>query len=204
MSLGYAILSLLESSDASGYELMKGFDQAVAAFWHATHPQIYRELARLESQGLVSHRVVIQQGRPNKKVFTITKSGTAELLRWLDEPAAPQPQVNDIITLKAFSLTRLPPERALAKVRELAAIHRPLYETYKALERENSPLVGSGYTPELGRHYLSLLRGLIYEEGFLKWCERVESAIQRAAVSADRATTKRSRLRSRRDANQTK
>ena len=198
MSLGYAILSLLESSDASGYELMKGFDQAVAAFWHATHPQIYRELARLESQGLVSHRVVIQQGRPNKKVFTITKSGRAELLRWLDERESPQPQVNDLTTLKAFSLTRLSPERALAKVRELASIHRPLYESYKALEREMSPHAGSGYTPELG-HYLTLLRGLTYEEGYLKWCERVESAIERAAASTDRATPKRSRLRSRPD-----
>ncbi|MGO9449819.1 MAG: PadR family transcriptional regulator [Candidatus Binataceae bacterium] len=199
MSLGYAILSLLESSDASGYELMKGFDQSVAAFWHATHPQIYRELARLEWQHLVSHRIVIQQGRPNKKVFTITKAGEAELLRWLDEPETPQPQVNDLTTLKAFSLTRLPPERALAKVRELASIHRPLYETYRAQEREIRTHAGSEYTPDLG-YYLTLLRGLTYEEGYLKWCEQVESAIKRAAGSTNSAATKRPRVRSRRGA----
>jgi DNA-binding PadR family transcriptional regulator len=203
MSLGYAILSLLENSDASGYELMKGFDQSVAAFWHATHPQIYRELARLESQGLVSHRVVIQQGRPNKKVFTITRAGKAELLRWLDEPETPQPQINDLTTLKAFSLTRLPPERALAKVRELASIHRPLYETYRAREREISPHLGSDYSPALGL-YFTLLRGLTYEEGYLKWCERLETAIQGAASSASRVATKRPSPRSRRKAERSK
>jgi DNA-binding PadR family transcriptional regulator len=191
MSLSYAILSLLESADATGYELMKSFDQAVGAFWHATHPQIYRELAQLESRGLVSHRVVNQQGRPNKKVFTITKPGRTELLRWLNEPETPQPQVNDITTLKAFSLTRLPPDKALAKVRELASIHRPILERYQVLERAMSPHIGESYNPALGP-YLTLLRGLSYEEGYLKWCERVEAVIKRAAGYSNGAKAKRS------------
>jgi len=44
-------------------------------FWQARHSQIYPELARLEEKGLVTHQVVEQQDRPDKKVYSVTDSG---------------------------------------------------------------------------------------------------------------------------------
>ena len=189
MSLGYAIMSLLERGDASGYELMKTFDQSVAAFWHATHPQIYRELARLEKQGWVSHKRVIQSGRPNKKVFALSKAGRAELIRWLQEPSLPAPQVNDLSTLKAFSLYLLTPERALAKIAELAEIHRPIFEERKRVEEMMRTNAVRSSGPELGT-YLSLLRGVTYEDGYLKWCEWAQKAIRQASGAQPRMDRK--------------
>ena len=46
MSLAHAVLTSLIEKSSSGYELARRFDKSIGYFWHATHQQIYRELAR--------------------------------------------------------------------------------------------------------------------------------------------------------------
>ncbi len=79
MALAHAILALLVNCPQSGYDLTKNFEQSVGCFWKATHQQIYRELAKLESQGWVQPQTVVQEGRPDKKVYGITPSGQQHL-----------------------------------------------------------------------------------------------------------------------------
>src|SRR5947199_10829638 len=79
MSLRNAILAALLEGEASGYDLAKSFDSSVANFWTATPQQLYRELEKMQAQGLVSARVVEQQRRPNKRLFSLTDAGSAEL-----------------------------------------------------------------------------------------------------------------------------
>ncbi|MCL2619317.1 MAG: PadR family transcriptional regulator [Defluviitaleaceae bacterium] len=87
MSLPHGLLGLLQYRDRTGYELAKLFEVSLNKFWHAQSSQIYRELGRLEEQGWVTSQNVIQQGKPNKKVYTITESGRAEFLGWMCTPA---------------------------------------------------------------------------------------------------------------------
>ncbi|EMY32485.1 putative PadR family transcriptional regulator, partial [Arthrobacter crystallopoietes BAB-32] len=54
MSLPHAILTALLEKPGSGAELTRRFDRSFGFFWPATHQQIYRELAKLERDGLVS------------------------------------------------------------------------------------------------------------------------------------------------------
>src|SRR3954454_2206173 len=89
MALRHAVLASLLEGDASGYQLSKRFDVAVSNFWAATPQQLYRELDRLEADGLVRARVVEQQRRPNKRVFTLTAAGRAELAEFTAQPARP-------------------------------------------------------------------------------------------------------------------
>ena len=70
MSLRYALLSLLLDGDATGYDLARRFDASVANFWHALPQQLYQELARMEDDGLVRGKAVVQAARPNKRVFS--------------------------------------------------------------------------------------------------------------------------------------
>ena len=53
MALRHAVLAALLEGEASGYQLAKRFDVSVANFWSATPQQLYRELDRLEAEGLV-------------------------------------------------------------------------------------------------------------------------------------------------------
>ncbi|MCA1730348.1 MAG: PadR family transcriptional regulator [Actinobacteria bacterium] len=66
-TLGYVILGLLAREQLSGYDLMNRMQERVSFFWQARHSQIYPELARLEERGMVTHRVVEQQDRPDKR-----------------------------------------------------------------------------------------------------------------------------------------
>lgn len=85
MSLPFGLLGLLSYNDSTGYDLTRMFEDSLNNFWHAQSSQIYRELKRMEEQGLVSSRSIIQDGRPNKRLYSITGDGRRELARWLGE-----------------------------------------------------------------------------------------------------------------------
>lgn len=83
--LKHGILGLLNYHDMTGYEVMEVFKDSLNYFWVAQTSQIYRELQGLEKHGWVNKTVVPQQGKPDKNVYSITREGKAELLRWLSE-----------------------------------------------------------------------------------------------------------------------
>jgi DNA-binding PadR family transcriptional regulator len=182
MALSYAILSLLTRGDASGYDLLKSFEGSVANFWYAGHPQIYKELAALERRALVSHRVVVQDGRPNKKVFRITPAGREDLLRWLRSPHRNE-RHNSLATLKAFSLHLLPADEAIAKVEELATEGRKELERYRAIEKMLAPLAEN--SGAMLSAYLSVLFGLNYAEAYQRWCAQAKALLLKAAARAE-------------------
>lgn len=85
MSLPYGLLGLLSYQDGTGYDMAKMFEGSLNFFWHAQSSQIYREFSRMEEKGWVSCESIVQDGRPNKKVYSITESGRDEFTRWLSE-----------------------------------------------------------------------------------------------------------------------
>jgi DNA-binding PadR family transcriptional regulator len=90
MSLPHALLTSLIEKPCSGYELARRFDKSIGYFWHATHQQIYRELARMEENGWVSSSEV-EGGRAGKKRFEVLPAGRTELQRWARKHSAYAP-----------------------------------------------------------------------------------------------------------------
>ena len=64
MALRHAVLAALLEGEASGYQLAKRFDVSVANFWSATPQQLYRELDRLEAEGLSARAWCASSGGP--------------------------------------------------------------------------------------------------------------------------------------------
>src|SRR6478752_83778 len=89
MALRHAVLAALLDGEYSGYQLAKAFDIGVANFCHALPQQLYAELAKLEKEGLVSGRQVVQETRPNKRLFRVTDAGRAELEVFAETAAKP-------------------------------------------------------------------------------------------------------------------
>ena len=83
MGLQHGILGFLNYGPCSGYELAKAFHSSVQFFWPAQTSQIYLTLGKLEHAGLVAHETVIQNGKPNKNVYSILPAGREELLRFV-------------------------------------------------------------------------------------------------------------------------
>ena len=84
MSLGNALLGLLNDRPMAGYDLKRIFDDTIGFFWAAQMSQIYRELNKLEEKGLVKSEVEPQEKRPDRKVYHLTKEGRETFLNWLN------------------------------------------------------------------------------------------------------------------------
>ncbi|MEG0879618.1 MAG: PadR family transcriptional regulator [Malacoplasma sp.] len=74
-----AILGFLSIRPASGYELDKKIHSSLSFFWKINQAQIYMELNRLESENKIVANLVVQDSRPNKKIYSLTKKGQEEL-----------------------------------------------------------------------------------------------------------------------------
>lgn len=86
MSIQHALLTSLLEKPTSGYDLARRFDRSIGYFWHATHQQIYRELARMATIGWVAAVDDLSDPARRKKCYQVLPTGRAELVRWIREP----------------------------------------------------------------------------------------------------------------------
>jgi DNA-binding PadR family transcriptional regulator len=119
MSLPHAVLGLLAVAPGTGYDLTRRFEASLSHAWHASHSQIYPELARLQDRGLVQEA---GRGARGSRTWAITEQGRAELDRWLLEVQPNRSQRNET-ALRWFLLPLLPADqRRVALEREIADI----------------------------------------------------------------------------------
>jgi PadR family transcriptional regulator AphA len=132
MSLRHALLGLLARQPSNGYELAQMFDRSLRTSWHASHSQIYPELAKLQEAGMVE---VIAHGARRSRVWGLTEGGRDELRRWLVEAEPDRSQRNES-GLRVFLTPLLPAqERRLVFQRDLAYIEDQLHELHELHEQ---------------------------------------------------------------------
>lgn len=96
-------LGILSRSDATGYEIKKICEEGpFAHFYAAGFGSIYPALNALCDDGFISVREVAQEGRPAKKVYTITASGRLMLSTALARPPAPDRLRSDFLFITFF------------------------------------------------------------------------------------------------------
>ena len=80
-------LGILTRGDATGYEIKKLFeDDGYQHFVEASFGSIYPALNRLTEQGYVSVREESQEKRPDRKVYSITATGSTAFIASLLKP----------------------------------------------------------------------------------------------------------------------
>lgn len=102
-TLRYILLGLLAARPMTGYDIKQRFDAALAYYWNADRSQIYSALKALTAEGLAEPELVVQDGRPNRKLYVLTEAGRAELARWLGE-GVPERYAKDEFLAKLFFL----------------------------------------------------------------------------------------------------
>jgi PadR family transcriptional regulator AphA len=86
MSLRFALLGLLAVEPASGYDLKRAINRSTYFIWNATGPQIYNTLHSLREEGYITTESLVQKGKPDKQIHTITASGKTALKEFVSEP----------------------------------------------------------------------------------------------------------------------
>jgi DNA-binding PadR family transcriptional regulator len=179
MALGDAILACLTERPMTGYELAKTFDASIGFFWKADHQQIYRELSRLRDRGHVQGREVVQSGKPNKLVYTLTPEGRAALRHWAARPSSPASMKDDLLVrLYALDSVDIAPLRddLMARLEH----HRDRLARYERLLTKRFPQ-GTASTADTGK-LLLLHMGLRHERSVAEWCEEAIDAL--SAISS--------------------
>jgi DNA-binding PadR family transcriptional regulator len=174
MALGDAILACLTEHPMTGYELAKTFDSSIGFFWKTDHQQIYRELSRLRDRGYIQGREVVQTGKPNKLVYTLTPEGRAAFRHWAARPSSPASIKDDLlIRLYALEAVDIAPLRAdlMARLEH----HRDRYERYERIVKKRFP-DGVAAPADMGK-LLNLRIGLRHEKMVAEWCEEAITAL---------------------------
>jgi DNA-binding PadR family transcriptional regulator len=105
MSVGFAMLGLLEERPRHGYDLKREYDERFARARPLKFGQVYATLAKLLRDGHIAI-VALEPGEgPHRKLYAITPIGVAELERWLREPEPPESHLQNVLFTKvALSL----------------------------------------------------------------------------------------------------
>lgn len=103
MDVKTVCLGMLTNGDASGYDLKKYFESSFGHFFAAGYGSIYPALASLAEQGLVNCEEIPQEGKPDRKVYSITERGREELTRALENPAPSHKVRSEFLAMMFFA-----------------------------------------------------------------------------------------------------
>jgi DNA-binding PadR family transcriptional regulator len=128
MDIKSIVLGFLTRESLTGYELKKRFSISFSFFSGASYGSIYPALKKMEKEGLVSQRLEIQDGAPNRKVYSITAAGRRAFILALKEPWRWETPKTAFLTRLFFFAQLSPEERQTAT--------RSLLETVKQSQRQ--------------------------------------------------------------------
>jgi DNA-binding PadR family transcriptional regulator len=170
------LLALLAVGRDHGYELKQAIEEVFGVAWPPVNiGQIYTTLARLERDGLVESEHVPQDGRPDKRVYSLTDAGRVTLRDWIDEPVGGAHLKDEFYT--KLVLARLPGVTRLDGAGDPIALIQRQRREYLAIVRQlNLALLRQEEAGERGSSAALLIEGALFHiEADLKWldlCER--------------------------------
>jgi len=176
VSLRAAILGFLRLEPTSGYVLRQRFEGSVGSFWSVTQSQIYRELHALAADGKVEVEREAGNGKPDRKVYRLTKSGEAEFAEWLRAPVEPQ-QLRHALLLKFVFAADVEPkvlDRVLENYEQTLAATRREYVA-RASAPEIFSLARNKREALLWR--LSIEHGVEWVDTELRWVRRARGEL---------------------------
>ncbi len=183
VALPHAILVSLCEQSGSGYELARRFDRSIGYFWAATHQQIYRTLRTMEDDHWVRGTEVAQHGRPDKKVYTVSEAGRAELARWIAAPlvgrgsSVADSRTRDL-AVKIRGAEHGDIDTLRAQVVSLRTERAELLDVYRGFEKSQFPNPDAVAGTAL-HQYLVLRGGIRAEESAIEWLDEVAARLER-------------------------
>lgn len=158
--LPYVLLGLINNKGSlSGYQISQEFKHEVGDFWHASHSQIYPELARMKDDGwLIDHY------EDKSTFYSVTETGYRVLRDWMKEPLTDN---EEIFSLKLYFikdqtdslLQNLLKQELMLKQSKLEYLQGRLEKVFT-----DKKTINENYG-----HYLILTRAIERESNHIQW-----------------------------------
>lgn len=183
MSLKHAILTLLETEEGSGYDLLKRFQQRLGFFWNASHQQIYAQLKSMRNEQLIEFEVEAQDNKPDKKVYSLTPQGREALQQWIANPVKTN-KINDALLVKLYAGHLADTATLLEEIESHRSTHQRMLDTFVALEGEYQHS-SQQEQRAIALPYLTLRRGILGEQAWLAWADEVIEYLKQLESSSN-------------------
>ena len=161
-----SLLGFLHEHPMSGWDLFTTAQLLIGDFWTVTRSQVYRELAAMESAGLVAAG---PPGPRERRPYEITDTGRAAFAEWLRQPPGSEQIRYPLLLTIAFG-RHLPPEELARFVAEHREIHERRLSGYRSLHDD----AGANLEPYAAA---TLDFGIRYEAAVLDWFDNLPPAI---------------------------
>ncbi|MGD8111414.1 PadR family transcriptional regulator [Vibrio sp. TRT 21S02] len=171
MSLPHVILTVLSTRDATGYDITKEFSATIGYFWKASHQQVYRELNKMAQNSLVTCVLEPQEGKPDRKVYSITDAGRIALGEWFDQPTA-HPTIRDEFSAKLMACSVQDSGPYRLQLADLVEESRKLVNHYKDIELAYYSTPAT-LDKQQRLERLTLRRNLLARQAWIAWAEEV-------------------------------
>ncbi|RED66212.1 PadR family transcriptional regulator [Cohnella lupini] len=80
------ILGMLMRRSMTGYEIKQLLENLFSYFYSSSYGTIYPMLNKMEKDGLLTKENVVQDGKPNKNVYTLTDQGKEQFNSYMYSP----------------------------------------------------------------------------------------------------------------------
>lgn len=183
--LKYAILGLLQYTDMHGYRIKEHIERNFGHMWSINYGQIYPNLKKLNSDGLVEMTEMPQNGEkgPPRKLYAITDKGKREFAKWLETDPEKSMLLRDPFLMKFVFFGFGDADRSLEIIDDqIKHYQKDLIRRKKNLTRWKNSGTYVRLTAELGVNL---------NEMFLKWLEHAKQEIinHEAAISQEKTGT---------------
>jgi DNA-binding PadR family transcriptional regulator len=132
-------------------------------------------LDRLEKEGLVTHDRQAQEKRPDRKIFSITPEGRAELAQWLATPVAKIRALRDEFFVKLVFMDKENPAAILALIDKQKVLY--LRHMNRLTQRKIALKTEADTSYSLTAELL-LDAGLFHAEADIKWLTLCETKMK--------------------------
>lgn len=188
MSVKHGLLAILDRRSMHGYELRRELEDELGPGWAVNYGQIYSTLERLERDGLVVHSETVSSSEaPDRKLYTVTPAGRAELRFWFLAPT---------------TATESPRDELYARIALALTGGVDVDDVIQAQRKTHLRRIGK--LTELKEQYdaeidltalLQLDLSIAKTEAVIRWLDAAESKIRKAVASAPSGVTSADRAR---------
>ena len=172
--LKYIILGFLNLRPMTGYDIKQLMTASTEHFWDAKLSQIYTTLKKMSETGIVDSYIEPQADRPNRRIYSLTETGRAELRGWLNAMELNRETKKDPLLLKIFFSLPTDHTHLIAQLRLHLDLHQEQLRSYETESpqviqdfiAEQHELVDHVELWELTRQF-----GVMYEQTYIKWLQ---------------------------------
>ena len=180
--LKYILLGFLNYDSMTGYDLKNIMETTTMHFWHAYHSQIYTTLRKLEETRLLSSEIESdddekEKEKLNRRVYTITEAGRAELKVWLDDALTSVVPAKEDLLVRMFFSAQRNRQDVLTELHIQRQLHQKQLESYQEIRTHlvRSPFsidqIAEDIQADVPFWSSTLQFGIAYERMYLQWLE---------------------------------